>query len=72
MFTSRRYSLKKKTTTWWLNDKTMIALGYCKKPWFVSVSQLNHDILLNLVQELLIILSLTIDTCSKNILTEVK
>lgn len=50
----------------------MIALGYCKKPWFVSVAQLNHDILLNLVQELLIILSLTIDTCSKNILTEVK
>ena len=46
------------------NDKTIIELGYRKISWFVSVSQINylicsqqtnHDILLNLVQQLLIV-----------------
>ena len=60
--------------TWWSNDKTIIELGYRKISWFVSVSQnnmrlrlrqiicslvTNHDILLNLVQLLLIIINQT-------------
>ena len=28
--------------TWWLNDKTIIELGYRKISWFVSVSQINY------------------------------
>ena len=28
--------------TWWLNDKTIIELGYCKTLWFVNVSQINY------------------------------
>ena len=47
-FASQGYSLKKQTR--WLNDKTIIELSYRKISWFVSVSQTNHDILLNLVQ----------------------
>ena len=28
--------------SWWLNDKTIIELGYHKISWFVSVSQINY------------------------------
>ena len=52
-FASQGYSLKKQTPS--SNDKTIIELAYHKISWIVSVSQINHDILLNLVQWLLII-----------------
>ena len=31
-----------KKQTQWLNDKTIIELGYCIISWFVSVSQINY------------------------------
>ena len=73
-FASQGYSLKKQTR--WSNDKTIIELGNRKISWFVSVleiigfgkelicsPQTNHDILLNLVQKLLIIIGVTVPYC---------
>ena len=32
-----------KKQTWWLNDKTIIEIGYRKISWFVSVLQINKN-----------------------------
>ena len=57
--------IKNEKQTWWSNDKTIIALDYCKISWFVCVSPsasanncssrhfsrlTHHDVLLNLIQ----------------------